>query len=1027
MTIPEGSTFELVKHIDTRFDIPVTTYRSKVTGMEVVVLGVDSPITSGYFCIPTEEAHELLDKGLPHTLEHLIFLGSEDFPYKGVLDTLANRARARGTNAWTATDHTCYTVSCAGSAGFLKIMPIYIDHVLYPTLTDSGYVTEVHHVNGKGEDGGVVYSEMQGRERTSFSLTYHRMAKLMYPAPSGYSSETGGLMRKLRDLDIDQIRKYHKHYYRPDNLCLIISGKVDHEQLLSQLSETEKKIASKGALPAIPRPWVDSDKTELVATYSEVVPFPDEDESKGNVFFGFRGPSITETRELDVFDTLLMYLTDSSASLLQRTFVECAEPLATSIDYYSIDSLDTFALVYVSSVDTAKLGTVESQVMRVLGEHSIDMARMHSVIELRSLRRLNRVERSPADTLTSNVISHFMYGKRDATDLAAFVENTPMADLMAVSAAEWQAALERYLVNARRVTLLAKPSAQLAKEIAEDEAARKADRQRDPAQLTRNQEVIATATQANDMPVPSEIISGFAVPELDAELPGVTTAQLAPLQGTGKSTSAPLDNALQREADAQDPMPFFVQLDQVKSQFVGSRVVVDTSAVPVALRPYLCVYSEALFASPVKLADGTVLSHEEVSAGLSRDTVNFASGIGALGGGNAFAAGAYESQLSLSVNATVEKYAAAAEWVLRNVRHLVVDYGRLATIVRNLLSDVPEVKRDASGMIQATARGLMYDAAACNASALTVAAQEPFLKQLLARIDAKDPQVAADIEALQAALYRPEHVRLHVSGAVSKVGVAAALAPWRALIATTGSAAAATVPVYPLSHYANALGTNPSSLNGNAKLLNIASNESGYLNVIARGVAGLEHADLAPLMVTLDCFSTLEGPFWKKIRGEGHAYGAGMSANALAGTVGLSVYRGANVVMAYTRAREIVNEAIAGTLVFDKEAVDGSKASVAFAVIAREEGPLPAAAASFQFHALASTVKSARYNQWLVNQIDAVTTDDIVRVTKQYLPALFDPATALFVCAAGPTNLDSAVTGFKDLGVDFTVVNVSDE
>ena len=41
------------------------------------------------------------DDGLPHTLEHLIFLGSEQYPYKGVLDLLANRCLASGTNAWT--------------------------------------------------------------------------------------------------------------------------------------------------------------------------------------------------------------------------------------------------------------------------------------------------------------------------------------------------------------------------------------------------------------------------------------------------------------------------------------------------------------------------------------------------------------------------------------------------------------------------------------------------------------------------------------------------------------------------------------------------------------------------------------------------------------------------------------------------------------------------------------------------------------------------------------------------------------
>jgi hypothetical protein len=37
----------------------------------------------------------------PQTLEHLVFLGSKKYPYKGVLDMLASRCLAQGTNAWT--------------------------------------------------------------------------------------------------------------------------------------------------------------------------------------------------------------------------------------------------------------------------------------------------------------------------------------------------------------------------------------------------------------------------------------------------------------------------------------------------------------------------------------------------------------------------------------------------------------------------------------------------------------------------------------------------------------------------------------------------------------------------------------------------------------------------------------------------------------------------------------------------------------------------------------------------------------
>jgi Zn-dependent M16 (insulinase) family peptidase len=64
------------------------------------------------------------DDGLPHTLEHLIFLGSEKFPFKGILDKLANRCLAQGTNAWTDVDHTAYTITTAGSEGFLNLLPM---------------------------------------------------------------------------------------------------------------------------------------------------------------------------------------------------------------------------------------------------------------------------------------------------------------------------------------------------------------------------------------------------------------------------------------------------------------------------------------------------------------------------------------------------------------------------------------------------------------------------------------------------------------------------------------------------------------------------------------------------------------------------------------------------------------------------------------------------------------------------------------------------------------------------------------
>lgn len=61
----------------------------------------------------------------------------------------------------TDTDHTCYTIKTVGRDGFLELLPIYLDHILFPTLSDAGYITEVHHIAPNGEDSGVVYCEVK--------------------------------------------------------------------------------------------------------------------------------------------------------------------------------------------------------------------------------------------------------------------------------------------------------------------------------------------------------------------------------------------------------------------------------------------------------------------------------------------------------------------------------------------------------------------------------------------------------------------------------------------------------------------------------------------------------------------------------------------------------------------------------------------------------------------------------------------------------------------------------------------------
>jgi Zn-dependent M16 (insulinase) family peptidase len=223
----------------------LTQYVSERTGMHLVVVEQKGPKVQGYFTLATEIFD---DSGAPHTLEHLVFMGSKSYKYKGVLDKLATRAYSN-TNAWTATDHTAYTLDTAGWEGFAQILPVYLEHVILPTLTDEGCYTEVHHIDGEGNDAGVVYSEMQGVQNNGGELMDLAARRLLYPRDVGFRYETGGQMEQLRVLTADRIREFHREMYQPKNLCLILVGEVDQNNMLEILDAFETSI-----LDDIPKP-----------------------------------------------------------------------------------------------------------------------------------------------------------------------------------------------------------------------------------------------------------------------------------------------------------------------------------------------------------------------------------------------------------------------------------------------------------------------------------------------------------------------------------------------------------------------------------------------------------------------------------------------------------------------------------------------------------------------------------------------------------------------------------------------------
>lgn len=343
-------------------------------------------------------------------------MGSEIYPYKGVLDLLANRCLASGTNAWTDTDHTCYTMTTAGSEGFLKLLPIYLDHILYPTLTDAGFTTEVHHVSGEGEDGGVVYCEMQGRENTGESLVHLEVLRSIFP-DSGYSAETGGIMANLRNsTTIKKVRDYHAAFYRPENLHIIITGTVRPEDVFAALKPVEDAIVKHGKLPPFERPW-QTPVAPLAASVNKKIVYPSDEVDAGIVYVGWRGPKATaENIKLTAASLLLRYLSDTSVSPLHRDFIEIDDPFASKISCDISENSVSLLFIQFENVPVEKIDGLFERLLAALkkigtGAEKIDMERMRNMIDRQIMESLSNLESHPHEAVSFLVIGDVLYGQ----------------------------------------------------------------------------------------------------------------------------------------------------------------------------------------------------------------------------------------------------------------------------------------------------------------------------------------------------------------------------------------------------------------------------------------------------------------------------------------------------------------------------------------------------------------------------------------------------------------------------------------
>ncbi|KAA8575867.1 hypothetical protein EYC84_004954 [Monilinia fructicola] len=971
----------------------ITQYLSERTGMNVVVVDQKGPQVNGYFALATE----ILDNsGSPHTLEHLCFMGSKNYQYKGLLDKLATRAYSN-TNAWTATDHTAYTLETAGWEGFSQILPVYLEHLILPTLTEEGCYTEVHHIDGEGNDAGVVYSEMQGIQNTGSDIMDLRARQLLYPENIGFRYETGGLMENLRILTPERIRAFHKEMYQPKNLCLILIGEVDQDHLLEILDKFEEGILDDIPSPTAPfkRPWVDSAQPPaLTKTIIETVTFPEEDESMGEIWVGMFGPDCKNSVETAALNVLLAYLAGSSVSVLENVMVE-KEELASSISYWWDARPNSVIWFQPTGVQTEKLAFVEKRLFELLkevAENPLDMAYMNNCLE-RERRQCNFEAESSQRFYAEAIINDFLFGNRDGSTLKELGTHAEFDTIAKWSEQQWKDILRKWIVDAPHVSLLGTPSEEMSKKIKKEEEAR---------------QKLKAAIAKNDAEIPASILQKFAVPGTDSiHFHKSTTAR----SGLAKKLGAP-ENGIQRVIDSQaSEIPLFLQFEHVPTNFVHLSLHFGTAEIPLEHRPLLSLFIDNFFDTPI-FRDGKRVEFEQVVTELEHDTIKYemkgGSGLGDAEG------------LMIQFRVERDKYETAIQWIRRMMFDSIFDATRLNAAVTKILADIPDNKRDGNNMLY-TADQILHMSNESSMKARTILVKSVYMKRLKKLLKKQPETVIGWLESLRKSIFKFNNIRALVVADIEKLP--SPVQAWDSLVSSLDKPTS-DIELLPIREQHTLLskdGQTPGQ--AGAIIIPMPTSDSSFLLTTSRGPKSYTDPQLPALRVALSFLRAVEGPLWTAIRGTGLGYGSSFHNDLAAGFVQFSIYRSPDVFRAFAAGKQILQDYISGEKKLEDAALEAAISDIVVDVVNTQVTMDQAGKDKF----VKGVIKGLpdNHNEELLRKVRDVGREEIREVMRDILMKTFEPGMSNIIVTCAPIMEEAIVKNFQSLNFKTQVRTLS--
>lgn len=180
--------------------------------------------------------------GLAHFLEHMAFQGTDNFPGKGIIQTLERHGVSFGgnLNAYTAKNETVYNISSVPTTDVSLVdtcLLILHDWSHYLTLADE-------EIDG---ERGVISEEWRTRRNPSFRMGL-QINPIIYKDSQYAKRDVIGDLNVINNFEYQTLRDFYHDWYRTDLQAIAVVGDVDAEATVAKIKEMFEPI------PAVENP-----------------------------------------------------------------------------------------------------------------------------------------------------------------------------------------------------------------------------------------------------------------------------------------------------------------------------------------------------------------------------------------------------------------------------------------------------------------------------------------------------------------------------------------------------------------------------------------------------------------------------------------------------------------------------------------------------------------------------------------------------------------------------------------------------